>query len=171
MILKDYYEILGVKQKATPEEIRDAYKKLAKAYHPDKHQGDTFFAEKFKSLQEAYAVLADEDKRKEYDTKLAEQLNAQNTQKKQHTPTNNQQKNTTEQPSPSHSVVDLPTLVDMYFQKRVATVQARKFYDGFIATPRKRYISWLKFIIALLLLAANIALLHPTWGVFKDLLP
>ena len=74
MILKDYYEILGVKQKATPEEIRDAYKKLAKAYHPDKHQGDAFFAEKFKSLQEAYAVLADEDKRKEYDTKLAEQL-------------------------------------------------------------------------------------------------
>ena len=158
MILKDYYEILGVKQKATPEEIRDAYKKLAKAYHPDKHQGDAFFAEKFKSLQEAYAVLADEDKRKEYDTKLAEQLNAQNTQKKQHTPTSSQQKNTTEQPSPSHSVVDLPTLVDMYFQKRVATVQARKFYDGFLATKKERHITWLKATLALLISATGVVL-------------
>ena len=46
-MLKDYYEILGVSQKASDDQIRDAYKKLEKAYHPDKHQGDDFFAEKF----------------------------------------------------------------------------------------------------------------------------
>ena len=50
-MLKDYYEILGVSQKASDDQIHEAYKKLAKAYHPDKHQGDDFFAEKFKSLQ------------------------------------------------------------------------------------------------------------------------
>ena len=76
-MLKDYYEILGVSQKASDDQIRDAYKKLAKAYHPDKHQGDDFFAEKFKSLQEAYAVLSDPESRKDYDTDLAAELKGQ----------------------------------------------------------------------------------------------
>ena len=76
-MLKDYYEILGVSQKASDDQIRDAYKKLAKAYHPDKHQGDDFFAEKFKSLQEAYAVLSDPESRKDYDADLAAELKGQ----------------------------------------------------------------------------------------------
>ena len=76
-MLKDYYEILGVKPKATDEEIRNAYKKLAKAFHPDKHQGDAFFSEKFKSLQEAYGVLSDADKRRDYDTQLRRAAKAQ----------------------------------------------------------------------------------------------
>ena len=157
-MLKDYYEILGVTPKASPDEIREAYKKLAKAFHPDKHQGDAFFSEKFKSLQEAYNVLSDADKRKEYDTQFAEQLNAQANPTKKQAPSQATSQNTTQ----SYSVVDLPTLVDMYFERHTATIQARKFYDGFLATKKEYYISWLKVGIALSIIATGIALLFTT---------
>jgi curved DNA-binding protein CbpA len=66
---KDYYEVLGVSKEATPEEIRKAYKKLAIKWHPDKHVDDKKEAEeKFKEIAEAYSVLSDPDKKKEYDT-------------------------------------------------------------------------------------------------------
>ena len=155
MMLKDYYEILGVNQKASAEEIREAYKKLAKAFHPDKHQGDTFFTDKFKSLQEAYNILSDTNKRRDYDNQLVSQMN----------------KSVAQSAPPSTSVIDLPTLIDMYFNKRIATVQARKFYDGFLATPRERHITWLKFIIVLLIIGLNLLLFNPSWGFLKDLLP
>ena len=63
---KNYYSILGVGRNATKEEIKKAYKSLAKKYHPDlnKEEGS---AEKFKELSEAAAVLADDDKRSQYD--------------------------------------------------------------------------------------------------------
>lgn len=65
---KDYYEILGVSKDADEKEIKSAYRKLAKKYHPDLHQGDDAAAEKFKEVSEAYEVLSDKDKRKKYDT-------------------------------------------------------------------------------------------------------
>ena len=66
---KDYYEILGVSKEATPEEIRKAYRKLALKWHPDKHVDDKKEAEeKFKEIAEAYSVLSDPDKKREYDT-------------------------------------------------------------------------------------------------------
>src|SRR5580700_2426126 len=64
---KDYYAILGVKKKATPEEIRKAFRKLARKYHPDENPGDKKAEEKFKELSEANDVLSDEKKRKIYD--------------------------------------------------------------------------------------------------------
>ena len=160
-MLKDYYEILGVTPKASSEEIREAFKKLAKAFHPDKHQGDAFFSEKFKSLQEAYNILSNADKRKDYDTQLAAQLSGQGSAKKQSETQNTPQNNTqtsSQAGAQSQAVVDLPTLVDMYFQKRVATVQARKFYDGFLATKKERHITWLKATLALLISATGVAL-------------
>ena len=67
---KNYYEILGVDKKATPEEIKSAYRKLAMKYHPDRNQGDEVAAEKFKEVNEAHETLSDPDKRAAYDYEL-----------------------------------------------------------------------------------------------------
>jgi molecular chaperone DnaJ len=64
---KDYYDILGVKKSASPEEIRKAFRKLARKYHPDVNPGDKGAEEKFKALSEANDVLSDPKKRKIYD--------------------------------------------------------------------------------------------------------
>jgi molecular chaperone DnaJ len=63
----DYYELLGVARKATAKDIRTAFRKLARKYHPDLNPGDKSSEEKFKQLQEAYDVLSDSKKRQMYD--------------------------------------------------------------------------------------------------------
>lgn len=68
MAYKDYYDTLGVTRSASEGEIKTAYRKLAKQYHPDKNQGDKSASEKFKEMGEAYAVLSDPEKKKVYDT-------------------------------------------------------------------------------------------------------
>ena len=68
MEYQDYYQTLGVSRNATDEEIKSAYRKLAKKYHPDHNQGDKDAEEKFKAINEAYEVLGDKDKRKRYDS-------------------------------------------------------------------------------------------------------
>lgn len=67
---KNYYDILGVQRNASQDEIKSAYRKLAKQYHPDFHPNDAQAAEKFKEVNEANAVLSDEAKRKQYDYEL-----------------------------------------------------------------------------------------------------
>ncbi len=64
---KDYYKILGVSPNATLEEIKKAYRRLANTYHPDKNPGNKEAEEKFKEINEAYEVLSDRDKRRQYD--------------------------------------------------------------------------------------------------------
>src|SRR5580698_4468710 len=64
---QDYYELLGVPRKAPQKEIRQAYRKLARKYHPDLNPGDKSSEEKFKQVQEAYDVLSDAKKRQMYD--------------------------------------------------------------------------------------------------------
>ena len=67
MSKRDYYEVLGVNQGASEQTIKSAYRKLALQYHPDRNQGDSVAEEKFKEAAEAYAVLADLQKRNLYD--------------------------------------------------------------------------------------------------------
>lgn len=65
---KDYYEILGVDRSASADDIKSAYRKLAKKYHPDMNQGNEDAAVRFKEINEAYQVLSDETKKRNYDT-------------------------------------------------------------------------------------------------------
>src|SRR5205823_2837731 len=64
---KDYYKTLGVNRNASDKDIKSAYRKLARKYHPDVNPGDKAAEEKFKEIGEAYEVLSDPDKRRKYD--------------------------------------------------------------------------------------------------------
>ena len=67
--MKDYYYILGIKQSATTDEVKKAYRKLSLKFHPDKNDGDEFFADRFKEVLEAYETLSEPLKRQVYDKK------------------------------------------------------------------------------------------------------
>src|SRR6185312_13440252 len=64
---RDYYEVLGVKKDASEDDIKKAYRKLARQYHPDRNPGDKQAETHFKEVQEAYDVLSDKAKRERYD--------------------------------------------------------------------------------------------------------
>ena len=65
---KDYYQILEVEKEASPQKIKEAYRRLAFEYHPDRNKGNPSAVEKMKEINEAYAVLSDPKKRRDYDT-------------------------------------------------------------------------------------------------------
>lgn len=78
MALKNYYAILGVGTTATQEEIKLAYRRLAKRFHPDKNPGNAGIEERFKEISEAYNTLSDQESRSKYDLKFFYSSNAKN---------------------------------------------------------------------------------------------
>ena len=70
----DYYKTLCVEKTAEPEAVKKAYRKLALKYHPDRNQNNREAEEKFKKISEAYAVLSDAEKRKQYDSFWSDQF-------------------------------------------------------------------------------------------------
>src|SRR5580693_8966276 len=67
MAQRDYYEVLGVSKSASADELKSAYRKLARKYHPDATKNDPKLTERFKEVQEAYDILGDTNKRSNYD--------------------------------------------------------------------------------------------------------
>src|SRR3954452_23270727 len=67
MAQRDPYSVLGVDRKASADEIKEAYRKLARKYHPDRNPDDASAEERFKEIQSAYDIVGDPDKRKQYD--------------------------------------------------------------------------------------------------------
>lgn len=86
MAFKNYYILLGIKNTATLEEIKLAFRSLAKKYHPDKNQGEENNDLLFKEIQEAYETLSNAEKRRKYDLKFSYVDNYQRIKKKQHVP-------------------------------------------------------------------------------------
>lgn len=72
--MKDLYSILGLEPTATQKEIKEAYRKLAVKFHPDKNNGEEFYEKMFLQIQEAYEVLGDKEKRREYDVSISSGL-------------------------------------------------------------------------------------------------
>ena len=68
MSQRDYYEVLGIEQGTSPQKVKEAYRKLAFQYHPDRNRGNPAALEKMKEINEAYAVLSDPEKKRRYDT-------------------------------------------------------------------------------------------------------
>ncbi|MCI9480095.1 MAG: J domain-containing protein [Lachnospiraceae bacterium] len=70
--MKDWYRILGVSRQASESELKAAYRKLAKQYHPDAHPGDQECERRFRDISEAYSILSDPEKRRKYDAELGD---------------------------------------------------------------------------------------------------
>lgn len=74
--MKNYYSILGIKETASLKDIKKAYRMLSLKFHPDTNNGDSFFTEKFKEIQEAYETLRDASKRSKYDFARSSNFNS-----------------------------------------------------------------------------------------------
>lgn len=139
MTFKNYYDILGVSHTATQEEIKQAYRKLSVKLHPDKNNGDSFLEEMFKSINEAYEVLSDFQKREKYNQKL---LNVNNSfqQPLKHnndTSTSNQK---------SEDIKNMFDLIDAYFDSQKITLNKQITLFNAQDIPKPRYLTVSKVI-------------------------
>lgn len=94
----NYYKILKIENKATEDEIKKAFRKLAKIYHPDKNNGSAASEQNFKIILNAYETLSNKEKKIEYDIKYKEELHSNQTQNKQATNRQEYKTQNTEKP-------------------------------------------------------------------------
>ncbi len=120
----DYYNILGVSEQAEEEQIKQAYRRLAKKYHPDLNPNDSEAEEKFKNVVEAYETLGDADKRKEYDLKRTK------------TGDGRKRESTASAKSPDKNMADFTKDMERYFGFSFAGGQTEKQKTG--ADGKKR---------------------------------
>ncbi|OOM11698.1 chaperone protein DnaJ [Clostridium saccharobutylicum] len=90
--MKDYYKILNISKNATNDEIKKAFRSLAKKYHPDRNQDDKESLRKFQEVNEAYEVLSKEDSRKKYDQEIFKENNKNKEANKRNSQSNNDNK-------------------------------------------------------------------------------
>lgn len=110
----DYYKILGVSEQAEEEQIKQAYRRLAKKYHPDLNPNNPEAEEKFKNVVEAYETLGDADKRKEYDLK------------RKKTGTDRKHESTASAKAPGRNMADFTKDMEKYFGFSFAGGQAEQ---------------------------------------------
>ena len=94
--MKNYYEILGLQNNATDEEIKSAFRKLSLKFHPDKNQGDSFFEGWTKKINEAYEILGNKDKKKAYDEMLKSKSSAKSSETNSKNPYSSDRSSTSE---------------------------------------------------------------------------
>lgn len=147
--MKSYYEVLGLTQNATEEEIKTAYRKLSIKFHPDKNEGDKYFEEWSKKINEAYETLGNNAKRKAYD----ENLKINNTQQNNsHSGSTNSNNSTIAE---FGVLSKLRELTPEFLDARWAYIQAQINYDNISSqtVPNKFSATRVLFIVLLFLIS------------------
>lgn len=145
--MKDYYGILEVNEKASPEIIEKAYKTLVKKYHPDLQEGENKqqAEEMIKKINEAYSVLSDETKRKQYDETIKEStISREEYDRLQQELNNMRRQSTTNDNHNTNHVTNMQSTEnekqdqDIEYQQRLENARKKAYYDAYIQDLKRR---------------------------------
>lgn len=162
MAFKNYYDILGIEPNATQTEIKKAYRKLSVKFHPDKNNGDTFLAEMFKNINEAYEVLSNPTKRKDYDitlNKMSQSFIGHN----QDNHYGDKYSNST-----IEELKELVYTIGEYFEKE--QIAKNKYRDYLYAqnTPKPKYLTFSRFLWLILIMLGIYWFFRPSSNFMRE---
>ncbi|MEO6902226.1 MAG: DnaJ domain-containing protein [Bacteroidia bacterium] len=144
--MKNYYDLLGIKENCSQDEIKKAYKKLAVKFHPDKNEGDEYFAEMFKQINEANEVLSNLNKRSEYDQTFNNTSNSNSNNFKTKTANKNQQSNNT----PKEKLNKFIKSVEIYLTKKDEESRREREYKQAQFIPKPNHINFKNILVSIL---------------------